>query len=460
MCNHNLKINPEEWSKAHIFYDKYLDKRQDLEQELFAQEELKWRNRYSDAPNGSLLSDNVMFDLIKSKDKSYLLHATTKLDQIKSSGNMYSSAGCLVGSVYCTSLRNQGGNLELHNLGKYILDREAKESMKHRKDNAILSTIVIEVEKDKHASRNLIGIDHTRLGMIHYKIYEELKYLLSKKEKLKLENYIVNSIKNSQGFLSCVNKTFVEGSKMSDENFYSSIASTIDNIPYFGYLYFEAMNEHIMLYGETDVYQEYKAKKELFNFDYKNFMFETFESLLKNFNLGKFKPTKSQLTEYFEPILGNATADILQSIKDRVVFTINSRSFETPHIEWSKLNWEYYDLADAGFAPLIGHIIHRELRSFKRFVDFYFYFDQLKALKIWNYWNMMGIQLPFNGVMPKGEIGINPAYPELLYKIYEAKIHKDDKVELGKELKIDIVPRLVDLKNSFMGLGSAGNNIK
>ena len=62
--------------------------------------------------------------------------------------------------------------------------------------------------------------------------------------------------------------------------------------------------------------------------------------------------------------------------------------------------------------------------------------------------------------MPKGEIGINPAYPELLYKIYEAKIHKDDKVELGKELKIDIVPRLVDLKNSFMGLGSAGNNIK
>ena len=41
---------------------------------------------------------------------------------------------------------------------------------------------------------------------------------------------------------------------------------------------------------------------------------------------------------------------------------------------------------------------------------------------MWNYWNQMNIAIPFNGVIPKGEIGVNPGYANLKYRIYQGKI--------------------------------------
>ena len=105
-------------------------------------------------------------------------------------------------------------------------------------------------------------------------------------------------------------------------------------------------------------------------------------------------------------------------------------------------------------SPLVGHLVHRELRNFGRFPDFYFYFDQFKALQIWNYWNHMGITIPFNGFFPKGEVGINPAYPNLKYHIYRAEISRENSsfmyVTKGEELEINIVPRLVHLRFATM----------
>ena len=67
----------------------------------------------------------------------------------------------------------------------------------------------------------------------------------------------------------------------------------------------------------------------------------------------------------------------------------------------------------------------------------------------------MGVIIPFNGIMPKGEIGINPACPDLKYKVYTGKEVKGPDagamyVEQDKELKIRIVPRLVDHRISIM----------
>ena len=65
----------------------------------------------------------------------------------------------------------------------------------------------------------------------------------------------------------------------------------------------------------------------------------------------------------------------------------------------------------------------------------------------------MNIAIPFNGVIPKGEIGINPAYTDLKYKVYQGRVTERngfDFIEPVKELKIELIPRLVDLKFSFM----------
>ena len=69
-------------------------------------------------------------------------------------------------------------------------------------------------------------------------------------------------------------------------------------------------------------------------------------------------------------------------------------------------------------------------------------------MQVWNYWNHNHIAVPFNGVIPKGEIGINPAYP-VEWQFFRGKyengiIIKDD------PLNLKTLPRLVDLKYTFM----------
>ena len=102
-------------------------------------------------------------------------------------------------------------------------------------------------------------------------------------------------------------------------------------------------------------------------------------------------------------------------ITDRLLILTMSRLLKnTGNIEWKDFEWNFNNLLDCT-SPLVGHLIHRELRNFGRYPSLYFYFDQTKALQIWNYWNHMDIVIPFNGILPKGEIGINPAYPDLQY---------------------------------------------
>ena len=139
---------------------------------------------------------------------------------------------------------------------------------------------------------------------------------------------------------------------------------------------------------------------------------------------------------------------------EKLIFLTNARllSKRTKLTNWNKLTWDFESLSDFA-APLIGHLIHRELRSFGRYPDFYFYFDQYKALQIWNYWNYMDIVIPFNGVIPKGEIGINPAYPNLKYNTYIGEVENKNEhtfLHPKKQIQLDITPKLVDLKFTFM----------
>jgi len=67
----------------------------------------------------------------------------------------------------------------------------------------------------------------------------------------------------------------------------------------------------------------------------------------------------------------------------------------------------------------------------------------------------MGIVIPFNGVMPKGEVGINPAWPDLKTKVYIGEEIKGPVVDAmyiapKKEIAVKIVPRLVDHRITIM----------
>ena len=123
----------------------------------------------------------------------------------------------------------------------------------------------------------------------------------------------------------------------------------------------------------------------------------------------------------------------------------------------TKISKKAVSIEDFGsdYEHLLGHIIHRELRNFDRYPNFYFYFDQIKALEMWNFWNQNHVIIPFNSIIPKGEIGLNPAHlNNFKYKIFDAEnIQERDGVlylEKGKQQQIEIATRLVDHQHLFL----------
>jgi hypothetical protein len=134
----------------------------------------------------------------------------------------------------------------------------------------------------------------------------------------------------------------------------------------------------------------------------------------------------------------------------------------TQAINWENFEWNFDNLLEL-VGPLTGHLLHRELRNFGRYPSLYFYFDQSKALQIWNYWNHMDVTIPFNGIIPKGEVGLNPAYPDLNYQVYLGKVIKKNGItKIVKDILLDISiePRLVDLRYTTMRNKSENVNLK
>ena len=157
-------------------------------------------------------------------------------------------------------------------------------------------------------------------------------------------------------------------------------------------------------------------------------------------------------------ISSNDKLSFEQFLAKRLHYLISGRFYRTDSDEnlkksfWENIEWNLPYLQHQ-LAPLLGHTIHRFLRNMKRYPNFYFYFDQYKALQVWNYWNQASIALPYNAILPKGEIGINPANPYMKYSVYTAKSYQKDGLTYltkDKKIQITIEPRLTELNMSSM----------
>jgi len=453
-------INMKRWSDAHIFYNMFLHDSQEVETSYAAREELRWRRwAINEAPNGHLILKNSFFNSLKNDSKMYLFHVTPSLSKIVESGVIYSSGGCLVGSIYATPAYLEDDIFRIHNLGEYIYNTEAPRATYIQEQGTAPSVLIIEIDLPKRAHDNLIGIDYTKLGNVHLSIYKELEYLLSFRERVYLQEITLNKVKQSLSLLNVVSNSYFNHRGVDKNDFFELLLSAIDHLPILGYLYFEAVAEYLMLFEDNKEAKIAHGYGEIYNANYKNIMFDIFPDLLKGVGLGSFKPTPEQLVQYISShkLVSNFNkTEFINNLVNRIIYFIQSRLMndENEAMDWCSFSWDFKSLENLA-SPLLGHLVHRELRNFGRFPDFYFYFDQFKALQAWNYWNQMGVIIPFNGVMPKGEIGVNPALPDLNVKIYTAK--KLEKSEPGRllfgidrELPVKIVPRLIDHRVTLM----------
>lgn len=159
------------WAEGHVFYNMF-EHEPDYKSPKYALEEYKWRKRLlEESPNGKLLVSNSLFNSLRDSKKIYLAHTTCSLDKILKSGCLYSSGGCLIGSIYCSPITKEGTRLRLHNLGKYIVDIETP--LVYKDCPKKVDTLIFEIQLSGSGSNhnNFIGIDYLRLGKVHYSIY-------------------------------------------------------------------------------------------------------------------------------------------------------------------------------------------------------------------------------------------------------------------------------------------------
>lgn len=447
----------EFWSIAHVNQDVWSDCAEYVEKPFDS--DMGWFHYLSNkTPNGDILRNNVLYNIAQN-DKVYLAHVTTNFDSICESGRLLSSSGCLVGSVYCTPVIKEGKKLRLHNLGEYIFFEETKKFGKNHKNTSLL---LIELKLPESFNNSPVGIDYLKLGMVHFSVFSELSYLLSQDELSNLKSSVVYSIKKNRNLLAIFENFSPDSIMRNFIKFYKLYQQATIDLPIFGYFLFEVLCEYIALFQHGKEVERYHQLKELYCANFKNIVFSACSDLTNSFNLGLFHPDFKNIIKYLKTvdIINKDNQDLfVKYLVQRLHYLVANRFYHSTLYDpgrrkkfWQNIEWDFTYLQHQ-LSPLLGHTIHRLLRNMHRYPHFYFYFDQYKALQVWNYWNSLNMALPYNAILPKGEIGINPANPYLKYRIFTTRVWKENGysyVETEKELPLVIEPRLAELKMLFM----------
>lgn len=410
----------DEWDHAHTDYTMPVQRRSPAS---LAESESDWR-RYLEgsAPNGWLIRENTMAAALASGRPIYLLHVTRDIDAIRTSRQLHVSTGCLVGALYCSQLTSEREGLRPHNLGAYLM-----------RTKPATTPMIFEVAPD--APIRPKGVDYLHLGSIHLRTYLRYESFLTPAEHDQLNRTVLAGLRAAAPFLDVALHN-AAGQATAAPQFIDQLSAAVPRVPFLGYLYFEVLSEYLMLHSATPETKTYAQAGELNNWLYKRLAFAAVDGMDQLFDLARFTPPHHrlvQLIEGIEPALAPGAAEYVR----RRFSHLFARTALHPSQDAASFTFQGTDLSTLRTsAPgLIGQMIFREIRYMPRYLQLYHCFEKAKALEAWDYWNNEGIPTPFNGVTPKGEIGINPAYPRSAVRVWTAR--RDSKGYLHPDQEID-----------------------
>jgi len=365
------------------------------------------------------------------------MHTTVALDAIRGSGQLFASTGCLLAAVYCAPLTSEPGGLRPHNLGAFLL-----ETKPHTR------TLIFEVTPT--APMTAHGIEYLRTGLVHLDAYREFRSYLTPAEDSRLRAEVTDQIYGVRQFLNsalaCATGQHSDGSDLVDQ-----LSQAVERIPFLGYLYFEVVAEYLMLHSTSRQTKALAERGELNSRLSKALAFAAAPGMAQLFDPGRFSPNHQQLEQLvaeIDPSLAEGSVNYaarrlahlyttlaLTPGDDAVAGHVAARHFET--------------LADT-VPGLVGQLVFRQMRLMARYPQLYLAIEQAKAHSLWSYWNRLNITVPFNGSVPKGEVGLNTAHPDLGLKAWVAVVGDDGLLHPGEELQLVPVPRLADLSLTAM----------
>jgi hypothetical protein len=388
--------------------------------------EADWCRRLEhDTPGGWLLRGNSMLETLASGRPIHLMHTTAALDAIRTSGQLYQAAGCLVGSLYCAPLFAEPGGLRPHNLGSYLL--ETKQDRR---------TLVFEVTPDNPTP--LKGLDYLRLGRVHLRTYLDHRSFLTDRECDRLQLAATERVHATAHLLDLLLANAC-GTRTPADKFVDRLACAIPAFPFLGYLYFEVLSEYLMLHSTSRKTREMAEAGELNNRLYKQLAFSAVPTMDRLFDLALFHPGHTTLLDLIGRIEPTLAAGAAEYTRNRLSHLFACIALD-PDQDAASVTFHGadFDTLTATAPSLLGQ-------------QLFPVFEQTKALEACAYWNAQGIATPFNGTIPKGEIGINLAYPKARHRVWTADISADGLLHQDEELDVTLIPRLTDLRNTALG---------
>lgn len=403
-----------------------------------------WRRRLQhDTPGGSLLAHNAMTETLASGGPIRLMHTTTALDAIRASGQLYASSGCLLAALYCAPLTETSAGLRPHNLGTYLLRTKP-----HTR------TLMIEIAPGAPAPAK--GIDYLRLGRVHLRTYLDHSSFLTEAEDARLRGKVLQQIRATGPFLdtALANAT---GRRTAPDAFVDQLADAVRTLPFLGYLYFEVLSEYLMLHSTSTETKTYAGAGEMNNLLYKRLAFSAVSGMDKLFDLSRFHPNHQRLHDLIADIELPLAPGAAQYTRDRLSHLLTALALD-PGQDATTFTFrnQNFDRLVLAAPSLLGQTLFREMRMLQRYPQLYLAFEQAKALRAWNYWNHHQIATPFNGFLPKGEIGVNPAYPASDCTVWLAETCERGLLHPVDELDVAFVPRMADLGMTAMRRDATG----
>ncbi|WP_371647998.1 MULTISPECIES: hypothetical protein [unclassified Streptomyces] len=417
----------DEWEYAHTDYTVPAQRRIPAS---LADSEGDWRHYLErSTPNGWLIRHNAMTEALVSGQPMYLLHTTKDIDAIRTSRELHVSTGCLVGALYCSPLTSEPKGLRPHNLGAYLMRTKPS-----------TTPMVFEVTPD--APIRPKGLDYLHLGAIHLRTYRRYQSFLTPAENEQLDRAVLAGLRAAAMFLDVALRN-AAGHATPAPEFIDQLSDAAAHVPFLGYLYFEVLSEYLMLHSTTPETKACAHAGELNNCLYKRLSFAAVDGMNQLFDLARFHPRHHrlvQLIDGIEPALCPGAAEYVR----RRLSHLFARTALHPSQDAASVAFEGADLPTIqNAAPgLIGQMIFREIRYMSRYRQLYHCFEKAKALEAWDYWNSEGIPTPFNGILPKGEIGINPVYPRSSVRAWTAQQDSKGYLHPAEEVTAVFTPHL------------------
>ena len=416
----------DEWEDAHTDYTMPVQHRAPAS---LTDSESDWRQHLEATPNGWLLRNNAMTEALLSGQPMYLLHTTRDINAIRASGQLHVSTGCLVGALYCSPLAAERQGLRPHNLGTYLM-----------KTKPFARPLVFEVAPD--APIRPKGIDYLHLGPIHLRTYQRYRSFLTPVEHDQLVRSLLAGLRDAAPFLDVALRN-ATGHATAAPDFIDQLSAAVPAVPFLGYLYFEVLSEYLMLHSVTPETKTYAQAGELNNWLYKRLAFAAVDTMDQLFDLARFAPRHDRLVQLIAGIEPDLSPGAAEYVRRRLSHLL-ARTALHPSQDAASVTFQGTDLDTIlEAAPgLIGQIVFREIRYMARYAQLYHCFEKAKALEAWAYWNSEGIPTPFNGTLPKGEIGIHPVYPRAPVRVWTAERDGKGYLHPTEEVQAVFTPHL------------------